>query len=51
MGIEILHAAYNKKFFEHEDTKAQSRYREANIAVGNYYEVTIAKSIYPPKTL
>ena len=34
MGIEILHAAYNKTFFEHKDTKAQSRYREANIAVG-----------------
>jgi hypothetical protein len=43
MGIEILHAAYNKTFFEHKDTKAQSRYREANIAVGKYHVVNITK--------
>jgi hypothetical protein len=46
MGIEILHAASNKTFFEHEDTKAQSRYREANIAVGKYRRRQISRSKY-----
>ena len=33
-------------FFEHKDTKAQSRYREANIAVGKYHASNIAVGKY-----
>ncbi len=52
---ETSHAASDKAFFEHKDTKSLShkaiiaagKYREANIAEGKYREAIIAKQISP----
>jgi hypothetical protein len=48
LGIETLDSASDKAFYEHKDTKARSRYRATNIAVGKISpQAYITKQIPP----